>query len=259
MYRFFSVCLLFFMLTFSANAAVKGGIRKSEEFKNYNQIIDSRSGKGIPNAKVTAPALKFVTITDEEGKFNLNAKVNAPTILSVQKDGYKPFSMTIDHTGKTPLIIGIEKSSPHDIVIDTGMIHLGDNNYSVNSANADDFSTSSIGAFYSKDFKVPQLGKGNKAFLIIGSIIGIDTMAARQAGQSRVQTTFASPAEVFCNGNKICELHINGDNQEIEIPKSVIKSGQNNTITIKAGKNLMQTAYIDYDDIEFTNILVELR
>ena len=51
MYRFFSVCLLFFMLTFSANAAVKGGIRKSEEFKNYNQIIDSRSGKGIPNAK----------------------------------------------------------------------------------------------------------------------------------------------------------------------------------------------------------------
>lgn len=259
MRKFLSVCLLFFTMALCANAAVKGGVQKSEEFKNYNQIIDSKSGKGIPNAKVTAPALKFVTITDEDGKFNLNAQVNAPTILSVQKDGYKPFSMTIDKTGRTPLIIGIEKTSPHDIVVDTNMIHLGDNNFSVNSANADDFSANAIGAFYSKDFKLPQIKSDQKAYLIIGSIIGIDTMAARRAGQSRVQTTFASPAEVFCNGNKICELHINGDNQEIEIPKGIIKNGQKNTVTIKAGKNLMQTAYIDYDDIEFTNITVELR
>ena len=28
-------------------------------------------------------------------------------------------------------------------------------------------------------------------------------------------------------------------------------------ITIKTGRNVMQTAYIDYDDIEFMNLIIE--
>lgn len=259
MHKFFAIIFLSLSITLSANAAVKGGVQKNEDLKNYNQIIDSKTGKGIADAKVAAPALKFVTITDEEGRFDLNAKINGPTILSVQKDGYKPFSMTIDKSGREPLIIGIEKTSAKDIIVETDMIHLGDNSYSINSANASDFAAKSIGAFYSKDFNIPMLKPGQTAFLTIGSIIGIDTLMARQAGQSKVQTTFASPAELYCNGNKICELQINGDNQQIPIPKGVVKQGQTNTVTIKAGKNLFQTAYIDYDDIEFTNLSVEIK
>ena len=259
MFRLFATVFLCFFISLNANCAVVGGIQKTEDLKNYNQIIDSQTGKGIPQAKVSAPALKFVTITDNDGRFNLKTDINAPTILSVQKDGYKPFSMTIDKTGRTPLIIGIEKNAPTDIVVETDMIHLGDNSYSINSANASDFSSKSIVAFYSKDFKIPQISKEQNAYLIIGSIIGIDTLTARQAGQSKVQTTFASPAEVFCNGNKICELQINGDHQQILLPKGVLKTGNKNTITVKAGKNLFQTAYIDYDDIEFTNLSVEIK
>lgn len=242
-----------------SQAAVVGGVEKNEELKDFNQIIDSNTGKGIPKAKVTAPALKFVTVTDEEGRFNLNAKIDGPTILSVQKDGYKPFSMTIERNQDKPLIIGIEKSVMQDIVIETDMIHLGDNSYSMNSANAYDFATKSIGAFYSKDFFIPKFKSNENAFLIIGSIIGIDTLAARDAGQSRVYSTYSSPPEIYCNGNKICEIKINGDNHKIQIPPALVKQGQNNTITIKAGKNLFQTAYIDYDDIEFTNISVEIK
>ena len=244
MFRLFATVFLCFFISLNANCAVVGGIQKTEHLKNYNQIIDSQTGKGIPQAKVSAPALKFVTITDNDGRFNLKTDINAPTILSVQKDGYKPFSMTIDKTGRTPLIIGIEKNAPTDIVVETDMIHLGDNSYSINSANASDFSS---------------ISKEQNAYLIIGSIIGIDTLTARQAGQSKVQTTFASPAEVFCNGNKICELQINGDHQQILLPKGVLKTGNKNTITVKAGKNLFQTAYIDYDDIEFTNLSVEIK
>lgn len=253
--------LLFCMLTFSmpVNSAVIGGIQKNEELKNYNQIIDAQTGKGISRAKVSAPALKFKTITDEEGRFNLNANINSPTILSVQKDGYKPFSMTINENGKQPLIIGIEKTSQGYIVVETDMIHLGDNSYSMNSANANDFSVSAQGAFYSKNFKIPNLSNNQSVTLNIGSIIGIDTLMARNAGQSHVQTTYASAPEIFCNGNKICELNINGDNQQIKIPKGALKQGQNNTFTIKAGRNLFQTAYIDYDDIEFTNISIEIH
>ncbi len=259
MFRIFAILLLSVSISLNANAAVKGGIQKNEDIKNYNQIIDSKTGKGIPDAKVTAPALKFVTITDSEGRFDLNAKINAPTILSVQKDGYKPFSMTINKSDREPLIIGIEKTAAKDIIVETDMIHLGDNSYSINSANASDFASKSIGAFYSKDFNIPKFGSKQTAYLTIGSIIGIDTLMARQAGQSKVQTTFASPAEIYCNGNKICELQINGDNQQIPLPKGVIKQGEKNTVTIKAGKNLFQTAYIDYDDIEFTNLSVEIK
>ncbi len=258
MYKY--ILAIFLSLTMlSANAAVKGGVQKNESLKNYNQIIDAQTGKGISGAKITAPALKFITITDEDGRFDLNAKVNAPTILSVQKEGYKPFSLTIDRTANAPLIIGIEKSAAKDIVVETDMIHLGDNSYSINSANASDFAAKAIGAFYSKDFNIPALNKGETVFLTIGSIIGIDTLMARNAGQSKVHTTYASPPAVYCNGNKICEININGDNQQIPLPVGVIKPGQKNTVTIKAGKNLFQTAYIDYDDIEFTNISVEVK
>lgn len=259
MYKILLVLCCLFTFSISTNSAVVGGVQKNEELKNYNQIIDAQTGKGIPRAKISAPALKFKTITDNDGRFDLNAKINAPTILSVQKDGYKPFSLTINENGSRPLIIGIEKTGPGSISVETDMIHLGDNSYSMNSANAYDFATQSSGAFYSKDFKIPKMSSEQNAFLTIGSIIGIDTMTAIKAGQSHVKTTYASPPEIYCNGNKICELNINGDNQEIAIPKGVLRQGQNNTITIKSGKNLFQTAYIDYDDIEFTNISVEIK
>ncbi|MBR2386421.1 hypothetical protein IKA92_03910, partial [bacterium] len=50
---------------------------------------------------------------------------------------------------------------------------------------------------------------------------------------------------------------INGDNQEIEIPSSLITG--NDEITIKTGKNLFQREYIDYDDMEFMNLRIEYR
>lgn len=258
MKRILSVLFIMIFIALEGNAAVTGGVQKNEELKNFSQIIDSQTGKGIPKAKVSAPALKFVTITDENGRFELNAKIKAPTILSVQKDGYKPFSLTINETGKTPLIIGIEKTELGNISIETEMIHLGDNNYSINSANAEDFTSKAIGAFYSKDFLIPTFSSKD-VILTIGSIIGIDTLSAKNAGQSKVRTSFASAPEVYCNGNKICEIHLNGDNQKIKIPKNLIKPNQKNSITIKAGKNLFQTAYIDYDDIEFTNISVDIQ
>ena len=45
--------------------------------------------------------------------------------------------------------------------------------------------------------------------------------------------------------------------QKIKIPPNLIRKGQVNEVTIKTGRNLMQTAYIDYDDIEFMNLFFE--
>ena len=97
------------------------------------------------------------------------------------------------------------------------MIHIGDNSFSENSANASEFSLFSVGPFYSMDFKIPNIKPQEALFLVIGSIIGIDTIHAQKMGQSHVTTAYSSPPEIFFNGNKISDIKINGDNQKIKI------------------------------------------
>ena len=94
-------------------------------------------------------------------------------------------------------------------------------------------------------------------YLTIGSIIGIDSEMAHSMGQNRITNAFSSPPEVYFNGNKISEIQINGDGQRIRVPVNLIKRNQVNEVTIRTGRNLMQTAYIDYDDIEFMNLFFE--
>jgi hypothetical protein len=156
-----------------------------------------------------------------------------------------------------PLVIGIEKSNADGMVIDSNMYHLGDNNFSELSANAGEFRMATIGPFYTKRFVLKNIKLNKPVFIVIGSIIGIDTELARSMGQNRIANAFASPPEVYFNGNKISEIQINGDGQRVRVPQSLIRKNQVNEITVKTGRNLMQTAYIDYDDIEFMNLFIE--
>ena len=259
--RLFVLLMTFiFIITPVFSTTINGNVEKSG-YGDYNQVIDSQSGNPVGNADVTLPAKGYQTKTDENGKFNLDGKkITAPTIMSVDKDGYKPFSVTIDKKSLSkPIVIGIEKSSPHDIVIDKDMYHLGDDNFSENSANASDFKMKAIGPFFTKSFKIKSVAPGECMYLIIGSVIGLDTQMARDLGQSRVRTAYSSPAEVFFNGSKIADLKVNGDNQQIKIPLSLVKPSSNNQVTIKAGRNLFQAAYIDYDDFEFMNLYIESK
>lgn len=239
--------------------AINGTVEKNG-VGEFNQIIDSQTQAPISQADVSLPSKGFHTKTDSQGRFNLGAKVDAPTIMSVQKDGYKPFSLTIDSDAVSkPLIIGIEKTNPHDIVIDKDLYHIGDDNYSENSANCGEFRAKAIGPFYTKTFKIGNLPTNEDSYLIIGSVIGIDTKMARDMGQSKVKTAYASAPQVYFNGNMIAELNLNGDNQQIKIPRNLIKPNQENQLTIKSGRNLFQMAYIDYDDIELMNLFIETK
>lgn len=240
-------------------AAINGNVEKNGVSGDFNQVIDSKTQSPVSSADVTLPSKGYRTRTDNEGKFSLGAKIDAPTIMSVQKEGYKPFSLTIDgQSAGKPLVIGIEKTNPHDIIIDKDMYHIGDDNYSENSANAADFRIKAIGPFYTKNFNIKTLPPDGDMYLIIGSVIGIDTKMARDMGQSRVTTSYASPPQIYFNGNMIAELNLNGDNQQIRIPRNLVRIGQNQ-LTIKAGKNLFQTAYVDYDDIEVMNLFIETK
>ena len=260
MKKIFSTALLTFFLISQpsfATSTFEGGV--SAEGRGYsNRVIDRTTGLGVGDARITLPKENYSTRTDSDGYFELDTRINGATIMSVQKDKYKPFSVTItDKALSAPLVLGIEKSNADEMVLDRGMYHLGDNNFSDLSANAGQFRMESIGPFYTKRFTLKNLKINKPIYLVIGSIIGIDTDMARSIGQNRITTAFASPPEVFFNGNKISEIQINGDGQKIKIPPSLLRKDQVNEVTIKTGRNVIQTAYIDYDDIEFMNLLLE--
>lgn len=263
MMKFVKLCFISLICIFCslhANAAImQGGVSENSSVQQkYNRVIDKRTQTPIAGAKVRIPQTGYSTYTDNYGKFSIPSYTPQNSILSVQKENYKPFSITINekNIGK-PLSIGIEKSNKFDIVIDTDIYHIGDDNYSSASANAGQFRSKAVGPVYRKSFFMPASTKNKTNYLVIGSIIGIDTALARGMGQNNITTSFASPPKVFFNGQKIAEIQINGDNQKIKIPNYLIRPNQTNEIKIAAGINLQQTAYIDFDDIEFMNLNIE--
>lgn len=251
------VVLILLLSALSAQAAVmEGGVSKNGTGE-FNRIIDSESNMPVAGAKVSLPKQNFSTYTDNDGTFNLNANIRDNSILSVEKEGYKPFSLTVNEKiAARPIVLGIQKSNAEDIIISSEMFHLGDDNFSANSANSTEFKGHSIGPFFSKTFMMGANILSKKNYLVIGSIIGIDTLMARSMNQNTIVNSFSSPPEVYFNGTKIAEIHLNGDGQKIKLPNNLVRAGQPNEITIKTGRNLKQTAYIDYDDIEFMNLSI---
>lgn len=241
------------------SSVFQGGVEK-ESILSSNRILDSVTRAPISGAKISIPQDGYSTYTDSNGKFSLDTSIDGQTVLSIEKSGYKPYSLTIDsNSSSKPIVIGIEKSTPRDITIDTNMFHLGDNSYSDLSANSRDFQVKAIGPYYSKKFKIPTIAPGGSVNLVIGSIMGIDTLMAKSMGQNKINTAYASPPEVIFNGNKIASIQLNGDGEKIRLPYRLIRQNQLNEITIKTGRNMMQTAYVDYDDIEFMNLSIDIR
>lgn len=260
MRKFFMTLMVIFMTLPPAFCEIMQGGVEREIVVGKNRVVDSKTKAPISGAKISLPQFSYQTFTDENGNFALGADIDGQTVLSVEKAGYKPFSITIDQkTTSRSIVMGIEKSTPKDITIDTSMFHLGDNSYSDNSANAREFQIKTIGPYYSKKINIPAVASGTRVNLVIGSIIGVDTIMAKTMGQNRVNNAYASPPEVYFNGNKIADIHVNGDRQRIRIPYNLIKQDQLNEVTIKTGRNMMQTAHVDYDDIEFMNLSVETK
>lgn len=257
MKKIFSLILVILISVSAYGDTIQGGVSERGTATS-SRIVDKETGKGISGAQVSLPKEGYRTKTDKYGYFELDTSIDGTSIMSVKKDHYKPFTMTINEKNmSSPIVIGIEKSNGADISIDTNMHHLGDNSYSRLSANAGEFQGESAGPFYTQKFMLRNINIHKPAYLVIGSIIGIDTLMARTMGQNMNPNAYSSPPEVYFNGNKIAEIQINGDGQKIKLPPSLIKKNRINEVTIKTGRNLMQTSYVDYDDIEFMNLIIE--
>ena len=93
-------------------------------------------------------------------------------------------------------------------------------------------------------------------YLVIGSLVGLDTKLANKMGQNKMRSAYSTPAEVYFNGQMIGKLQINGDGMRVKIPNSLIKPNSKNQITIKTGYNMSRNDRIDYDDIEILNLSI---
>lgn len=252
---------LLFILIFTQNTyatTFTGGVTKVDQ-QSSNQVIDSQTKKGVEFAKISIPQKNFRTYTDGNGNFEIeHVQISNPTILNVEKEGYRPFSLTINNgeSLSNPMKIEIVKSEATDIALDSEILHLGDDVFSKNSANANDFRLKSSGPYYSKDFIMTENAKRSTNYLVIGSIVGLDTKLAKSMGQNKIQYAYSSPTEVYFNGKLIGELKVNGDGQRIKIPNSLIIADKVNQITIKTGQNLMPSDHLDYDDIEIMNLSI---
>ena len=226
-----------------------------------NRVVDSNTKQGVEFAKVSIPQKNFRTYTDANGNFELpRIQIDKPTILNVEKEGYRPFSLTVNKgtdIASEPMKIEIAKNEPMDIALDTEILHLGDDSFARTSANASDFKLKSIGPYYSKDFIMTDNAKKCTNYLVIGSVCGLDTKLAKSLGQNRIKTgAYSTPAEIYFNGKKIGELNVNGDNERVKIPSTLIKANLPNQLTIKTGQNVMARDHIDYDDIEIMNLSI---
>lgn len=259
--RIFFVCfmLLFNVVNACFSKALIGEVSKEEYKLNRPQVIDSQTKLPVSGATVSIPIEGQEDFTDNNGYFKIIPNSVSPVILSIKKEGYRPFSLTL-HDGalKGGVFFELERESPFEMILSDNLLHLGDNSFSPNSAGACLINSPCVGPSFSKEFSVGKISPDTKAYVELGSVIGIDTFQAMKLGQNKLTTAFSSPLEFFVNKNKIGELKINGDNQKIPIPTIFLIPNSTNVLTIKTGinKNLLD---VDYDDVEIMNLIVEVK
>ena len=114
---FFILIISIFCSLHASAAIMQGGVSENSSVQQkYNRVIDKKTQIPVTGAKVRIPQIGQSSYTDNYGKFSVPSYTPQNSILSVQKQNYKPFSITINekNIGK-PLSIGIEKSNKFDI------------------------------------------------------------------------------------------------------------------------------------------------
>lgn len=257
-----ALAAVFFALLFHApclGQALVGEISKEDFLKNAARVIDYDTKMPVSGALITIPAENKAAFSDNNGSFQLMSQAKE-VILMIKKDGYRPYSVTVssNELGRN-LKFELQKSKAMEIIVADNLIRLGDNSFSTDSANAVQFQSQAKGPSIEKGFQVNDIAADTRVYITFGSIIGVDTQEAKRLKQNNLRTSSSSPVEVFINKTKIGEIKINGDNQKMPVPKQFLKPNAENIITIKTGVNLDQHEYVDYDDIEIANLVVDIE
>ncbi|WP_017327537.1 dockerin type I domain-containing protein [Synechococcus sp. PCC 7336] len=248
------------------------------------QVIDRSTGQPLADVAVDIPGAGVAVRTDSQGRFRLPDNVPSNEILTAQLEDYAPFSQTTSGEGGT-LRVELEKlDTDTTLVLESSVVHLGDDAYSQQSAAAGQFQLRTQGREMARTFRLDRIPNQSPT-LKIGSLIGLDTAAAYRAGQSRIPSADMTPLEVELNGNLIRRIDLGADNIAIPLPLSGLREGLN-TVVLRTGRTThlvsrggnaiawpifggnfrintssrRRTAMptVDYDDIELANVTIEV-
>jgi hypothetical protein len=219
-------------------------------------VISAHSGRPIGEAVVSIPELGIQFKSDPLGHFELPPLPNKPVIVHVEAPGYVAETRTLRGNPNSPYRFRLVESR-QTLVIDDTLRHLGDNNYSANSAAAGQFRVSGAGPVLTLPFYLPPTA-GQLAILQIGSVIGLDTAKAQSLGQSQLAYS-SSPGIVKLNGVQVAVLSINGDRLRVRVPQGVLRPGAMNQVEIQAGYHTPGGTRIDFDDFELMSVFLEAQ
>ncbi|MEM9153970.1 MAG: dockerin type I domain-containing protein [Cyanobacteria bacterium P01_F01_bin.33] len=248
--------------------------------------IERTTGRPLADVEVEIPDAGISVRTDSQGRFKLPKDVPANTILTARLEDYKPYSRTTQEQ-QGPLRLELDRLNRQTtLILESNVVHLGDDSFSPQSANAGDFRLPSQGNELNRSFTLQRI-PARDPMLKIGSLIGLDTREAYRLGQNSIPASDMSPLEVMLNGDRIQTVNASRDNIEIPLNRNLLRVGSN-TVTLRTGKTVhsplsrsssvpisiplfggsisigvpvqsgSRGSMVDYDDIELANVLVEL-
>jgi CarboxypepD_reg-like domain len=243
-----------------AQQTLQGHLEKTAEpilDKLQGQVLDATTGQPVAGATVTLPDQGFSMKTDTNGEYQIpRALGKAALIMSVEKEGYMPFSMGISENTPPKFYIRLNKQA-QILVLDTQLRHLGDGSFSSSSSGALEFSKPPDGAALRIPFTLGGLTPSVSPYLEIGSIVGLDTAMAHLLSGNRIGVA-ATPLLLKLNGTLIAQIQVNGDNQKINVPRDLLTQNGTNTLEIETGYHYPEPGRIDYDDMELMHIVLHL-
>ncbi len=240
-----------------AQMTLKGHVDKQAEPVQdslQGEVRDAASNMPVPDAQVTLPDLGFRMKTDAQGRYSVPRYLGKqPIIMSIEKPGYAPFAVSISETGYPPFTLRLQKML-QQLVLDTELRHLGDGSYSPGSSSAMSFRKAPDGPAIRIPFSLKGVSLSHASRLQIGSIIGLDTPMVHFLTGNDMDVT-ATPLIVKLNGSTIAQIQVNGDNQQIRIPKALLRANTINTLEFETGYQYNDSGRLDYDDMEFIHLV----
>ncbi len=259
-----SFCLLLMMqgpfLAGAEEPVLQGRLEKTidPDAVLQGRVLDTQTGQPISDAEVSLPDYGESTRTDRSGYYRLyKPSTKEPYIMSIEKPGYAPFSLSVTQTAPAMFNLRLTKQ-PLMLVLDNQLHHLGDGGYSAVSSNATQFRKPAEGPLLRLPFSLgPSQAISDSPYIQIGSIIGLDTAMTHFLSGNPLDT-HASALEIRLNGRRIAQIQVNGDNQKIRFSPSLLNRVGSNVLEVQAGHQYPEPGRIDYDDMELIHLILFL-
>jgi hypothetical protein len=241
-----------------AQQTLKGYVE--EEAKPFQDqlegvVLDAKTLQPLPNADVALPDQGYSMKTGPHGEYRIpRAMGKQALIMSITKEGYAPFSVSISQHAPPLFNIRLQKAQQM-LVLDDRLRHLGDGSFSPHSSGASAFRKAADGPAIRIPFSTGGLALSNAPYLQVGSIIGVDTRMAHHLSGNNIGVS-ATPLLIKLNGTTIAQVQVNGDNQKIQLPRRALNPNGNDTLEIEAGYQITSDGRLDYDDMELMHIVV---